>query len=165
MNRLFKFFSHNWFLFYGIIVIILFVAKEYVAGILMILIGVFLGIFIMFFKRKNKAALSRNLLGIEKISERELARIAGVYIEDAHSFLHDVSRNPDSSGIPILVKGEYIYFSNKVIKEFKKLYKDGKNTKDILEAIPQFETREEVKKMIEKLKEFEELPERQKKEV
>ncbi|NMC04918.1 MAG: hypothetical protein GYA24_06890 [Candidatus Lokiarchaeota archaeon] len=117
-------------------------------------------VLVVFMKRRKKASISRALLGVEKINERDLARLANIYVEEAHAYLHDVSRDPDESGIAILVKGEYIYFANEVIKEFKKLYKEGKNTKELLEAMSQFETREEVKKVLEKLKEFEELPKR-----
>ncbi len=158
-TRFLKSLSQNWWVLYWLAVILLFfVGIEW--GILAIALFFVIVIFIAFMRKRKKAAISRNLLGIEKISERDLARLAGVYIEEAHVFLHDVSRNPDASGIPILVKGEYIYFSNAVIKKFKKLYKEGKNTKELIEEMPQFETREEVKKMLEKLKEFDELPER-----
>ncbi len=160
-TRFLKSLSQNWWVLYWIVAIILFFyGIEW--GILALVIFVVLVVFIAFMKRRKKATISRNLLGIEKIDERNLARLAGVYIEEAHAYLHDVSRNPEAPGIPILVKGEYIYFSNAVIKKFKKLYKEGKNTKELLEEMPQFETREEVKKMLEKLKEFEELPSRKK---
>src|SRR5271157_673428 len=163
MNRASKLLLNNWWIFYGILVIILFFVSI-TAGILAIVFGIILGVFLLFVRRRNRASLSRNLLGIEKITERELARISGAYIEDAHAFLHDISRNPESSGLSILVKGEYIYFANKIVKQFKELYKEGKGSKEILEELPIFETREEVKKIIEKLKEFEELPTREKKE-
>jgi hypothetical protein len=146
---------------YWIVTIILFFAGI-LWGVLAVILFIVIVVFVVFMKRRKKASISRNLLGIEKIGERDLARLAGVYIEEAHAFLHDVSRNPEASGIPILVKGEYIYFSNAVLKKFKKLYKEGKNTKELIEEIPQFETREEVKKMLEKLKEFDELPSRKK---
>jgi hypothetical protein len=160
-TRFLKGLSQNWWVLYWIAVIALFfVGIQW--GILAIVLFVVIIVFVVFVKRRKKAAISRNLLGIEKISERDLARLAGVYIEEAHAFLHDVSRNPDASGIPILVKGEYIYYSNETIKKFKQLFKEGKNTKELIEELPQFETREEVKKMLEKLKEFDELPERAK---
>nr|MDO8084336.1 hypothetical protein [Candidatus Sigynarchaeum springense] len=151
--RFLKSLSQNWWVLYWIITIVLLVTA-YQWGIIAVVLFFIIVIFIFFMKKRKKASISRNLLGIEKINERDLARLAGVYIEEAHAFLHDVSRNPDASGIPILVKGEYIYYSNAVIKKFKKLYKEGKNTKELIEEMPQFETREEVKKMLEKLKEF-----------
>lgn len=164
MDRVLKLLLNNWWVFYIIIVIILFATAGITAGILSIVIFIVLVVFVVFVRRRKRASLSRNLLGIEKITEHELARISGAYIEDAHAFLHDISRNPESVGISILVKGEYIYFANKVIKKFKDLYKEGKGTKEILEKLPIFETREEVKKTIEKLKEFNELPLRENKE-
>ena len=162
MNRVFKLLLNNWWLFFGILVIILFIVNI-TAGILTLVLGIVFGVLLLFIRRKNRASLSRNLLGIEKITERELARISGAYVEDAHAFLHDISRNPESAGLSVLVKGEYIYFANKIVKEFKNAYGEGKDTKEILEEMPIFETREEVKKVIEKLKEFEELPSRPKK--
>ncbi len=157
--------GNNWWVFYGILVIWGFFSGEPVnlpLGIGLIFIGFVIGIVIYILKRKKKVSLSKNLLGINRITENELARLSNSYIEDTHAFLHDISRNPDASGIAILVKGQYIYFSNNVAKQFKHLYKDGKNTKEILAEMPEFETREEVKKMLEKLKEFEELPDREK---
>ncbi|MBN2151616.1 MAG: hypothetical protein JW839_09235 [Candidatus Lokiarchaeota archaeon] len=159
--RFLKSLSQNWWVLYWIVAIILFFF-DIQWGILALVVFVAIVVFQIFLKRRKKASISRNLLGIEKIDERSLARLAGAYIEETHAFLHDVSRNPDSTGIAILVKGEYIYFSNAVVKKFKQLYKEGKNTKELLEEMPQFETREEVKKMLEKLKEFDELPSRKK---
>jgi len=159
-----KLLLNNWWVFFGILVVILFFVSI-PAGIISILLGIVFGIFVLFIRRRKKASLSRNLLGIEKITEKELAKLSGAYVEDAHAFLHDISRNPESSGISVLVKGGYIYYANKTIKEFKNLYKEGKGAKEILEELPIFETREEVKKVIEKLKEFEELPAREKKET
>lgn len=157
LDRVRKWLENNWFLFYGIVVIFVFFL-DVLWGILLIIFGVLFGILLSLLKRRGKAKLSKNLLGFDKINERELARISRSYIEEAHSFLHDVSRDPDSSGIPILVKGQYIYFSNKVVKKFKELYKEGKRTKGIIAEMPQFETRAEVSEMLEKLKEFDELP-------
>jgi hypothetical protein len=160
-TRFLKGVSQNWWVLYWIATIILFfVGVQW--GIIAAVLFVVIVVLVVFVKRRKRASISRNLLGIEKINERDLARLAGVYIEEAHTFLHDVSRNPDASGIPILVKGEYVYFANDIIKKFKQLYKEGKNTKELLEEMPQFETREEVKKMLEKLKEFDELPTRKK---
>ncbi len=164
-TRFLKSLSQNWWVLYWIATIVIFFASPQIGiqwGILAVVFFVVIAVFLVFLKRRKKASISRHLLGIEKIGERDLARLAGVYIEDAHAFLHDVSRNPEASGIPILVKGEYIYFSNTVLKKFKKMYKEGKNTKELIEEMPQFETREEVKKMLEKLKEFDELPSRKK---
>ncbi len=164
-TRFLKSLTQNWWVLYWIATIILFFTAPQIGvqwGILSVVLFVVIVVFIFFMKRRKKASILRNLLGIEKIGEKDLARLAGVYIEEAHAFLHDVSRNPEASGIPILVKGEYIYFSNETIKKFKKLYKEGKNTKELIEEMPQFETREEVKKMLEKLKEFDELPARKK---
>jgi hypothetical protein len=160
-TRFLKSLSQNWWVLYWIATIVIFFASIQ-WGILAVVLFVVIAVFLVFVKKRKKSSISRNLLGIEKIGERDLARLAGVYIEEAHAFLHDVSRNPEASGIPILIKGEYIYFSNEVIKKFKKLYKEGKNTKELIEEMPQFETREEVKKMLEKLKEFDELPARKK---
>jgi hypothetical protein len=163
MRSAWKTIINNWWVIYWIFGIILFfVPPTPTWGIIAVVIFILLVIVAVFVKKRRKDAMSRNLHGIDKINEKELARLAGVYIEDAHAFLHDVSRNPDASGIPILVKGEYIYFANEVIKNLKALYKDGKNTKEILEEMHEFETREEVKKMLEKLKEFDELPARKK---
>ncbi|MFX0100293.1 MAG: hypothetical protein ACFFCS_11980 [Candidatus Hodarchaeota archaeon] len=156
-ERLRKWLENNWFLLYGIIVILVFFIDIF-WGILLIIFGVLFGVFLSLLKRRGKAKLSKNLLGFDKINERELARISGMYIEEAHSFLHDVSRDPNSSGISILVKGQYIYFSNKIIKKFKELYKEGKRTKELIAEMPQFETKVEVSKMLEKLREFDELP-------
>lgn len=152
----------NWWLFYGIFVIIIYFF-DILAGIGLTFLGIGIGLVIYFVQRRSKVSLSKNLLGMSRIDEHELAKLAGVYSEEAHSFLHDVSRNPDASGIPILVKGVYIYFSNKIVRQFKDLYAEGLNTKGILKEIPEFQTREEVKKMLEKLREFDELPEREKK--
>nr|MDO8116528.1 hypothetical protein [Candidatus Sigynarchaeota archaeon] len=155
--------GNSWWVFYGIIVIWGFLAGDPVnipLGIMLVFIGIILGIVIYILKRRKKVSMSKNLLGINRINENELARLSGAYIEDTHAFLHDISRNPDSSGVSILVKGQYVYFSNEVVKKFKLLYKSGKNSKDILAEMPEFETREEVKKMLEKLKDFEELPDR-----
>ncbi|MEX2680889.1 MAG: hypothetical protein Q6373_004770 [Candidatus Sigynarchaeota archaeon] len=168
--RFLKSLSQNWWVLYWIVAIFLLVngfqegigSVTFQWGIVVVMLFFVIIVFIFFIKKRKKASISRNLLGIEKINERDLARLSGAYIQDVHAFLHDISRNPEASGIAILVKGEYIYYSNAVIKKFKKLYKEGKNTKELIEELPQFETREEVRKMIEKLKEFDELPARTK---
>lgn len=155
--------ASNWWVFLGIVVIVLFFNNAIATGVLLILAGIGIGIVIFIVKRRSRATLSKSLIGFDKVNERELARISKSYTEDAHAFLHDVSRNPDSSGVAILVKGEYVYFSNDVVKQFKEKYKEGKNTKELLAELDHFETREEVKQLIEKLKEFDELPAREKK--
>ncbi|MHA1370566.1 MAG: hypothetical protein ACTSRA_12745, partial [Promethearchaeota archaeon] len=137
--------------------------KRILYGVLITVMGLIIGIIIFLYRKRGRAKMSKNLIGIDKINEKELAALSGSYIEDVHAFLHDLSRDPRASGVSILVKGQYIYFSNDVVKRFKLLYRDGKNSKEILAEMPEFELREEVKKMIEKLKEFGELPERKKK--
>ncbi|MHA1889555.1 MAG: hypothetical protein ACTSYS_01085 [Promethearchaeota archaeon] len=131
-------------------------------GIIFTLIGIVIFIAIFILKRRTSVKISKNLLGIDRITERDLAKISNVFIEDVHTFLHDVSRNPETSGIAILVRGQYIYFSNRVIKRFKELFKSGKTMKEIVAELVEIETKEEYKRIVEKLREFDELPERPK---
>jgi hypothetical protein len=163
MKKFFKNLSQAWWIVLGLLVVILFATSYYVIGIVFILVGILLGVLLYLMRKRKNAFLGKHLRDMDRVSERELARLSGAYVEEAHAFLHDISRNPKSTGIAVLVKGEYIYFPNEIIKQFKLLYKDGKNTKDILEEMPVFKTREEVKQIIEKLKEFNELPTRAKK--
>jgi ABC-type multidrug transport system fused ATPase/permease subunit len=154
-----------WWVALGIVVVVLFALDQILLGVVFIVIIVLLAILLFMLRKRRSAFLGKYLKDMDRISERELARLSGVYVEEAHAFLHDISRNQKALGIAVLVKGEYIYFPNEIIKKFKLQYKDGKNTRDILEAMSEvFETREEVKQIIEKLREWNELPARAKKE-
>ncbi|MHA1683904.1 MAG: hypothetical protein ACTSUE_23400 [Promethearchaeota archaeon] len=159
LSRSRSFLASNWWFFFALVTIVVFFYKIGI-GILLCFVFVGLVVVITLYKRSGKAKISKNLIGIDKITERELARISGAYIEKVHSFLHDVSRNPESSGVAILIKGEYIYFSNKIIKQFKINYRDGMHIKEMVAEMPEIETREEYKKIVEKLKDFDELPKR-----
>lgn len=161
LDKIKAFFRDYWWFFYLLLTItVFFIDIQWGIVLALVFCGLIVGITLL--KRMGKAKISKNLLGIDKISERELSGITGSYVEKVHAFLHDVSRNPDASGIAILVKGEYIYFSNKVIKKFKLKYKDGMGMKEIIASMEQIETRDEYKKILQRLEEFDELPERAK---
>ncbi|MHA1848349.1 MAG: hypothetical protein ACTSXU_11940, partial [Promethearchaeota archaeon] len=92
---------NNWWVFYGIFLILMFFSGI-ALGIIFTLIGIVIFIAIFILKRRTSVKISKNLLGIDRITERDLAKISNVFIEDVHAFLHDVSRNPETSGIAIL---------------------------------------------------------------